>query len=365
MNVLLHYILLPLFLILSALYSSSESAIFSLTEYEKIELKHKNIKAWKRLRSFLIRPTDTISLIITGNTIANTVTASIVGALFYHFYPEFSIFISILIVTSVILFLGEIFPKLIALRFADKFSVFSTFFLSVSSGLISPLEKILTKTTKKLALFIDIDIRSLETKPALSELYAIVKAGEDKGILEKGERILVEKVLDFGKRWVKEIMTPRVEIISCSKNLSLAEIKDLIKKEKHTKFPVYEKTIDNIIGVLYARDLLLKHFSDWQELIHPLLAIPEQMKIDELLLQFRERNEEMSIIVDEYGGTAGIVTLEDILEELVGEIENEFRREKSRITVIDSSTYHISGNVSLNELSEVLNLRLKMGGYHL
>ena len=362
MNVPLHFILLPLFLIFSALYSSSESAIFSLTEYEKNKLKHKNIKEWKRLKAFLIKPTDTISLIITGNTIANTATTSITGALLYHFYPNLTVFFSIFIVSSIILFFGEIFPKLAALRFADKISGFSVFFLSASSMVIFPFEKVLTKTAKKIASFADLDVKSLETKPALSELYAIVKAGEEKGILEKEERVLAEKVLDFGKRWVKEVMTPRVDVIACSKILSSEEVRNIIKSEKHTKYPVYKQTIDNIIGVLYARDLLLVSFSSWQELMHPLLAVPESMRIDELLLQFRKSNEEISIVVDEYGGTAGIVTLEDILEELVGEIESEFRREKSKIAIVDSLTYHVSGNVSLNELNEVLGSDLEMEG---
>ncbi len=362
MNIAFHIFLLPIFLILSAFFSGSESAIFSLTEYEKNKIKSQHAPAWKRLTALLEKPTNTITLIITGNIIVNTAATSILGVLLYRFFPEIKLVFSILIVTSIILFIGEIFPKLIALRLASKLSVFAVYFLKGVSKLIFPLEAALVKAAMKITSFADINVKELETKPALSELYAIVKSGEEKGILEKDERVLTEKILDFGKRWLNEIMTPRTDVVAFSDDVSYEQVEALIKSSKHTKYPVFKKSIDSVIGVLYARDLLFKSYSSWKELVYPILAVPESMNIDELLLQFKERNEEIALVVDEFGGTAGIVTLEDILEELVGEIEDEYKKEKTKIKVINPTTFVVSGNISLNELSEAINKNIKTDG---
>ena len=142
---------------------------------------------------------------------------------------------------------------------------------------------------------------------------------------------MAERVLDLGKSWVKEIMTPRIDIKALEEKSSLDELKALIRETKHTRYLIYRENLDSVTGVIYSRDFLFSKFSIWNDLVRPILTVPDSMDIDELLIQFKERNEEIALIVDEYGGTAGIVTLEDILEELVGEIENEYKRDKNKI----------------------------------
>jgi putative hemolysin len=362
MSLSLHIILLIFALGFSAFFSGSESALFSLSEYEKERFKEKNRKLWERLSKFLAGPTETISLIITGNTIANTVATSILGILIYLAIPNIPLIASILLVTSIILIIGEVIPKLLALRFSLRLSKFSLTLLPFISSLLYPIEKLLSGIAMRILGFFGIESKEFQPQMALSELYAIVKAGEEKGLIEKEERIMAERVLDFGKRWVREIMTPRVEIVACDYNFKYEEIIKLIKEERHTKYPVYKGDIDNVIGILYARELLFKEVEDWRELIRPLLVVPESMNIDELLLQFRERDEEIALVVDEYGGTAGIVTLEDILEEIVGEIEDEYRKEKRKVEKVDKDTYSASGDISLRELSDLLNVDLKVEG---
>ncbi len=363
MNLVIHCYLLPLFLILSALFSSAESSIFSLTEYEKSKFKSRHSKAYKKLSSFLKNSTKTISLIITGNTIVNIVATSIMGALLHYLFPQISVVLSIFVVTSVILFFGEVIPKLLALRFATSYSFFSVYFLNLIARVISPLEVLLSKVaTKLLSFFLSGGVEFFEDKPALSEIYAIVKSGEERGFLEKEERVLAERVLDLGKSWVKEIMTPRIDVEALEEKSSLDELKTLIKKTKHTRHLIYRERLDSIIGVIYSRDILFSKFDVWSDLIHPILTVPDSMDIDELLIQFQERNEEVALVVDEYGGTAGMVTLEDILEELVGEIENEYKRDKNKIKKIDLDTYTVTASVSLSDLSDELDLDLKTPG---
>ena len=363
MNLLIHLYLLPLFLILSALFSSSESAIFSLTKYEKEKFKSMHLRTYGKLNRFLKDPTRTISLIITGNTIVNIVATSIMGVLFYYFFPHSSVLISILVVTSIVLFFGEVIPKLLALRFAVSCSFFSVYFLIIASKIIFPLERAFNIISKRVSsLFFSGDIEIIGDRPALSEIYAIVKSGEERGLLEREERVLAERVLDLGKRWVKEIMTPRIDMKALEDKSSLEDLKTLIKRTKHTRYLVYKNSLDSIVGLIYSRDLLFLKFDTWVELIRPILTVPDSMDIDELLIQLKERNEEIALIVDEYGGTAGIVTLEDILEELVGEIENEYKRAKNRIDKIDAGTYTVMANISLSDLSDELGVDLKRSG---
>jgi len=337
--------------------------MFSLTEYDKEKFKSRHPRTYAKLVKFLEDPTRTISLIITGNTIVNIIATSIMGVLFYYFFPKNSIFIAVLAVTSVILFFGEVIPKLLALRFAGSYSFFSVYFLALASRLIFLLERMLNNISRKvLSLFFSEDIEIIGDKPTLSEIYAIVNSGESRGLLDREERVLAERVLDLGKRWVKEIMTPRIDIQAIDEESSLEEVKELIKKTKHTKYLVYRDNLDSVIGLMYSRDLLFLKFNIWKELLCPILTVPDSMDIDELLIQLKDRNEEIALVVDEYGGTAGLVTLEDILEELVGEIENEYKRAKSRIVKAAPNTYIVMANISLSDLSDELDIDLKKPG---
>ncbi len=359
MNILLHYIFLVIGLVLSAFFSGSESAIFSLTDHERQKIKQHYKKAGQLLQKFLENPPDTISLIITGNTFVNTVATSIIGTLLAVFYPDISVVVSIMVVTSIILIMGEVIPKLFALRMVEKTSIFAVYFLSVARCILNPFKSLFTTICSKITFHLGWDINKISPRPLLREIFAIVKIGEERGILEKEERVLVEKVLSFGKRWVKEIMTPRVDICGMDKSFSQSQVFEVIKSTRHTKYPVYDHNLDNVIGVIYVKDLLFQENKNWQDLIQPIFVVPEFMMIDELLQEFRERNEEIALVVDEYGGTAGLVTLEDILEELVGEIEDEYRKEKSKIEFIDKNTISVPGSISLRELKELLNVEIE------
>lgn len=359
MNIVLHITFLLITIILSAFFSGSESAIFSLTEHERQKIKQTRKKVAESLEKLLDNPPDTISLIITGNTFVNTIATSILGAVLAVFYPRISIPISIFIVTSIILILGEVIPKLFALRVAEKVSIFAVYFLSTTRYILTPLKSLFTGISSHIASRLGWDINEISPSPLLREIYAIVRAGEERGILEKGERILAEKVLSFGKRWVKEIMTPRVDICGLDKTLSKDKVLEFIRETKHTRYPVYIQNLDNVVGVIYVKDLLFKDYSDWRDLIQPIFVIPEFTMIDELLQEFRERDEEIALVVDEYGGTAGLVTLEDILEELVGEIEDEYKKEIGKIEIIDENTVSVPGNISLRELGELFKMEFE------
>jgi putative hemolysin len=359
MNIILHLTFLLITIILSAFFSGSESAIFSLTEHEKQKIKQTHKKVAESLKKLLDNPPDTISLIITGNTFVNTIATSILGVVLAVFYPRISIPISILIVTSIILILGEVIPKLFALRMVEKVSIFAVYFLSATRYILTPLKSLFTGISSHIASRLGWDINEIPPSPLLREIYAIVRVGEERGILEKGERVLAEKVLSFGKRWVKEIMTPRVDICGLDKALSKDKVLEFIRETKHTKYPVYIQNLDNVVGVIYVKDLLFKDHSDWRDLIQPIFVIPEFTMIDELLQEFRERDEEIALVVDEYGGTAGLVTLEDILEELVGEIEDEYKKEIGKIEIIDENTVSVPGNISLRELGELFKMEFE------
>jgi len=190
--------------------------------------------------------------------------------------------------------------------------------------------------------------------------------------LEEDEKRMVSRIIEFGKTSVKEIMLPRIDIICASFDTPLREVKELIRKHGHSRIPIYKDSIDNIIGILYAKDLLLvedRGGLDISKLVRKPYFIPESKKIDELLKEMKKEKIHLAVVVDEYGGTAGLVTMEDILEEIVGEIQDEYDMEEEKIKKIDEQNFRVSASISIEDLNEALGTDIPekefetVGGY--
>ena len=196
------------------------------------------------------------------------------------------------------------------------------------------------------------------------EIEAFIEVGEQEGLLEEGERHLIRGVFDFGDRVVREVMTPRTNIVAVSQEATLGELRDLVVREKHSRIPVYRDSIDNIVGILFVRDLLaiLGRLSDETpitSLIHPALFVPETKRIAELLRELQRRRSHLVIIVDEYGGTAGLVTIEDLVEEIVGEIQDEHESEENSIVQQPDGTLQVAGSADIERVAEILGAELE------
>ena len=358
-------IFLLITLIFSALFSGSEVALFSLDKKHLKELKEGNSLVNRYILSLLESPRRLLVTILLGNTIFNVaasilaVTLAIDFALVNDYSVELVLLVQIVLLTIFLLLIGEITPKLFASKNPMTFSKVIAFPLYWTSILIYPVAKILTDAIKFIVSKFKIDSSKTALHP--SEITDLVDIGKEHGSIEEEEHELIHGLVEFRSINVREVMTPRVDIIAIASNAKYDEVIDLITESGHSRIPVYEEDLDDIIGVLYAKDILSfldkkksKNLFTLKKIVREVIFIPETKLIHELLREFQKKNIHMGIVVDEYGGTSGLVSLEDILEEIVGEIQDEYDKEEKEIIKVDEDKYVVLGKVSIDELNELL-----------
>ena len=367
--IFLGYILtFTILLLLSAFFSASETAFFSLSAADLDRMKNRKDTATRQVVKLMSQPKKLLISIIIGNTIVNISAASLAAILTLDicnsigFDPEIGISIDVIVVTLVILIFSEIVPKVAAVKNAKRVATNFSYPLTIFYYLFTPVVSIFHIFTEWLTHIFKIN----KDKLLLSEeeLLALVDVGEERGTLEQEEKEMIYSIFEFGETNVREIMIPRIDMISISTETDIDTLLELIKKHMHSRIPVYQDKIDNIIGIIFAKDLLPYMYKkktrvfDPKELARPAYFVPEQKKIDELLREFQTEKIHMAIVVDEYGGTAGLVTLEDIIEEIVGEIQDEHDSEQPMYQKISEKEYLIDGSMDLEELNEELGLTL-------
>ncbi len=353
--------------IFSALFSGSETAFLSISQLNRSELDAEEKKRFKKLTRITERIQEILIAILIGNTLAN-LTAATTAALIasdiartYNLNHAVTLAVEVIIVTLVLLILSELLPKLIAVKNPLRFASVASGPLSVYINLIRPLTYILYSFTVFFKKITGLHHGNIPFRK--EELLTLVEIGEEKGTLEKEEREMISSIFDFGDTQVKEIMVPRIDIVAVEKNTTLKQLIDLIKKMGHTRIPIFDKSIDKILGVLHAKDLLpyLHRKNDeieFSELVRPVIFVPEYKMIDDLLREFQREQLHMAVVVDEYGGTAGLVTLEDILEEIVGDIQDEYDHEPPLIRRINENTVVVNAKIDLHDLNKELDIEL-------
>lgn len=354
-------LILILLLILSAFFSASEIA-FILSNKIKIEIKARknNISAQNALY-FSQHPQNFFSTMLIGNNIANISLASISAFLLSTIFnlEEFSILI---ISTSVILFLGELIPKYLAREIADRFILIAAIPLRIVSFVLYPIEKLISK----ISVFFthrtpvgDSGINSLFNRESIDSL---IRESHEAGIMDRKESDIISKVLNLGDQRVYESMRPRTEIVGVEITQSIDEALSIFIDSGYSKLPVYEESIDNIKGVIYLYDIfyLPPNIAD---ITKKILFVPETKKSFEMLNEFLSNRISIAIVIDEFGGTAGLITMEDIIEELFGEIRDEYDVEEDICRKIAEKTYLISGKVEVDFINEKYNLKIPTGDY--
>lgn len=337
---------------LSGLFSASEMALFSLSRIQLKRIGDRHPHRHGLVVSLLDRPRRTLITILIGNTLVNVAASAVATSLSIHLFGEVGIGIAVGTMTFLILIFGEINPKTVALRNAEGLSVIVAPFIEFFAYLILPIRRLTRAITDFL---LDLLVgESYIAEPFISshELKTLVSIGEREGILDQDERDMIHAVFEFGETRANEIMTPRVEITACPMEASSGEVKKILEKVHRTKVPVYEKSLDHIVGVLATKDFLLSREENWRKLVRSAYFIPESKKIGELLSEFQRSQESLAIVVDEFGGTAGLVTREDILEEVVGEIRDEYDIEEDPFHQIETNALRVNGRVSLKDLKE-------------
>ena len=346
------------FLVLSAFFSGSETAFFSLSKIQLKKLEKNKNKSSKRILRLLNNPKELLIIILLGNTIVNVAAASTaaliainVGEKYLQYFSQsILMIIEIIIMTILLLIFGELVPKLLAFSSPEKTARSSSFLLEIIKYLFWPIIKIL----ELISFIFSIKKRNAEQTDITSEDFKnLIQSKVTQHSLEENEKKIITSIFRFSSTDAKKIMTPRVDIAGVDTSEGLQKVKDMIISSGHSKIPIYKTNIDNIIGIIYAKDIILNpKKQSISSLLRPPLFVTENTKIQNLLNKFKRRKIQIAIIVDEYGGTEGLVTLEDILEELVGEIRDEYDKEKPNIVKQNNNTFILNGMYSISELND-------------
>jgi gliding motility-associated protein GldE len=348
-------------LIFSALISGSETAFFSLSQTALDNLSNKS-KEENKVVQLLSKPKKLLATILITNNFINILIvllfASLGEELFFNF--KLTVFgiqvrflIEVVLVTFLILLFGEVLPKVYASRNSLKFAGFMAKPISILNTLLTPLSQPLINLTNGL----ENRLGSKKNNFSVEKLSEALELTSNDATTKDEQKIL-EGIVNFGNTETVQIMKPRIDIFALSDTASYEEVLEKILKKGYSRNPVYKENIDTIIGVLYAKDLLAhldKTTFKWQNLLREPFFVPENKKLDDLLNEFREKKNHLAIVVDEYGGTSGIVTLEDVIEEIVGDINDEFDDDDFSYSKIDDNNYVFEGKTTIKDFCRVLD----------
>ncbi len=352
-------------LLVSAFFSGSETSFFSLSKLQLKKLENNNNKTSKRILKLLENPRELLITILLGNTLVN-VSASSIAALialdiaekyFTNGNSALIIIFEIFLMTIVLLIFGEITPKLLAYKQAEKISGFSSLILTPLSFVLLPIVKVLDFISRFFSKK-DVTKNSDHHQFTAIDLQNLINSNSEHD-LEETEKKMISSIFKFSTTVAKEIMAPRVDIKAIDKNDGIEKLKQLIIESGHSRIPVYEESIDKIAGFVYAKDILLYgEKKSMNSLIREPFYVTTNMKIQDLLNQFKAKKIHIAIVVDEYGGTSGLITLEDILEELVGEIMDEYDEEQPMITKISNQVFNLNGMYTIADLNSEFSLQI-------
>ena len=347
--------LFSFFIILSAFFSGSETAIFSLSNLKVRRIADKYPRG-KIVKNLLNHPTRLLSAIVFGNLLVNIGLSSLATAICIGVWGNKGFVIAVLLSGTLILFLGEIFPKTIAIYTAEKLSLSLAPILNVFSKVFYPFIIAIEKIVNIFSSF----IISKPKKSTLSdqEFKAALLLSKKDGQISAQEEEMISYVLEFKDTQASEILTARIDIKGINTNLDQKDVIAFLRKEKHSKIPVFEGSLDNIIGILYAKDAFLDPDRDYHDFLRKPVLIPESKGIDDVLKLFLEKGERIAIVLDEYGGTEGLITVEDIIEEIFGEIYDEFESVQEPLEKIDQRKHRVYGKTSVKTVNLELDLNL-------
>lgn len=372
-TVALQLCVLVILVLLSAFFSSAET---SLTTANKIKMKTLADEGDKKAQTVLTVTSDSgkmLSAILIGNNIVNLSAASLVTTITMSLWGSAAIAIGSGVLTVVILIFGEITPKTLATIHADKMARAYAGIILFLMRILTPVIFIINKLAGFVLMLMRVDPSAKAPAMTEHELRTIVDVSHEDGVIESEERQMIYNVFDFGDSQAKDIMVPRVDMVFLDVKSTYDEIIDIFRQEKFTRLPVYEDSTDNVIGVLNVKDLLVCDPSQGFDL-HSILREPyftyEYKKTSELMMEMRKDSINFTIVLNEYGATAGLITLEDLLEEIVGEIRDEYDKdEEELIREISEREYVVEGSLKLDDLNNALHLSLdsedydSVGGY--
>ncbi|TXN38011.1 gliding motility-associated protein GldE [Flagellimonas hymeniacidonis] len=357
-------IVLLLLLACSALISGAEVALFGLSQTDLNELEEADSSKGKLIVQLLKRPKKLLATILItnnainigivllfssiGDVIFSQINQTLFGVISVRFLLE------VVVATFLILMFGEILPKIYANRNKIQFSYFMSIPLKLLNSLFTPLSSPMSSAT----VFLQEKLGKEKSSLSVDHLSQALELASE-GDTTKEEQKILEGIVSFGNTDTKQVMRPRIDIFALNEEMKFPEVIEEIKKNGYSRIPVFSENMDNVLGVLYVKDLLpfidRKSFN-WMSLIREPYFVPENKKLDDLLLEFQDKKNHLAVVVDEYGGTSGIVTLEDIIEEIVGDISDEFDDEDLVFSKLDDYNYVFDGKTTLKDFYRVVKI---------
>ncbi|HEY3374832.1 MAG TPA: hemolysin family protein [Candidatus Aquicultor sp.] len=354
------YIILIIVLVgISAVLTAIRSAVRAVSRLRIRYLVEQDNPSAKTLEKLLAHPSRFMSSLILIDNAANigaVATATLLVDIYLHVYV---VLISTIIMTFLILVFGEIVPRTYGVRNAEGLALRSAGLLNMLSVILSPFSRLFIAIAN---VFVRLfGGKAIKEIPVAIEEEMGLSHNEEEGVFEEQE--LIHSIFVFGDTIVREVMVPRIDMVAVDVDAPIEEVLAIIIHEGHSRIPVYEDTVDNIIGIIYAKDILIQMSKGTidvplRQLMRPVYYVPELKKVNELLRELQKKRLHMAVVVDEYGGTAGLVTIEDLLEEIVGEIFDEYDLEETLIEIIDERTIRMDARVNINEANELLNANL-------
>lgn len=369
----------------NAFFAASEIALISLNDNKiKLMAEDGNKKA-QQLVKLLGEPSRFLATIQIGITLAGFLASAFAAESFadpiVSLLKQYNIPVSdgilkattLVVITLILsyftLVLGELVPKRIAMKKSEGIAFFAVGLLSVLSKVTAPVVKLLTTSTNFFVRLAGIDPNSDDDDVTEEEIRMMVDVGEERGAINAREKIMINNIFEFNNKSVSDIMTHRVDLFSVTVEIEMKDLIELIKDEKYTRIPIYERSVDNIIGILHVKDLIFlineeatTHFQIRENIRAPFF-VSTVKKIDELFVDMQKAKTHIAVVIDEHGGTAGIVTIEDLIEEIMGNIFDEFDDEEIEFRKIKDHTYEVSGMISLDDLEDLIDLDLPVDDY--
>ncbi|WLN23877.1 MULTISPECIES: hemolysin family protein [Borreliella] len=370
---MLELIVILLFIILSAIFSASETAYTSLSMIQIQDIRKKG-KSGISVYNLVQSPSKLITTILIGNNISNIIASTLTTKFVLEKYGNSALAISTGLITIIVLIFAEILPKQIAILNNEIIALSTSFFLKPLIFIFTPLIYIINKIIKKILNLLKIKTSYKMTKESIKNILSL--AG-NLGILKNDSRIFMQKMLDIDQVRASEIMTHRTEVFSLSSSSKLKDVIKLIKEEGYSRIPIYKgQSREQIIGILIAKDLIEVNKKDMNknvsQFIKPAVFVQQNKRIKDILDIMRKKQKIMAIVIDEYGGFSGILTIEDIVEKIFGAISDEYdiKEEKPLITQINNNTYSILGETTFDEIEEIIGISIEhkeytntIGGY--
>ncbi len=355
-------VLIVVLLFFSAMVSGSEVAFFSLKTKHLDRLREKNTRNSRMKLNLLERPKSLLATILIANNFLNIaiiILSTFVSRTMFDFtlHPLLGFILQVIVITFIILLFAEVLPKIYAAQYPMRFASIMAPPLVFCRKIFYPFSSLLVKSTN----FIDKKLANKNQSISMQELSHALEIASDEKTTEEDKKIL-QGIVQFGNIYAREIMKPRLDVVSVEVNIPFNELLKIISGAGYSRIPVYKENFDKVTGILYIKDLLPylesedKNFK-WQKLVRNSFFVPESKKISDLLKEFQEKKIHLAVVVDEYGGTSGIITLEDIIEEIVGEITDEFDIEETIFSKIDESNYVFEGKTLLNDFCKITGIK--------